>query len=337
MNFLGKTGVGISALCLGAMTFGEKEAFKEIGALSQKEVDSLVKRALDGGINFFDTSNLVSEGRSEIYLGKALGACRKDAILATKVRWRVGPGPNDVGLSRYHLIEACNASLKRLGTDYIDLYQLHGFDPITPLEETMHALDDLVHQGKVRYIGCSNFSAWQLMKALWISDKNGLEKFVALQPYYSLGARELENELVPLCLDQGLSILPWSPLSGGFFSGKYWRGRARPKEGRLADSADLNNSFWPVDEEKGYDIVEELDRIAKAHQATVAQAALNFLLSKPGITSVIIGVTRLEQLNDNLKTTDWEMSPEELARLDKLSQPLRPYPYWHQELTRADR
>jgi aryl-alcohol dehydrogenase-like predicted oxidoreductase len=337
MNFLGKTGVRVSALCFGAMTFGEKGAFQEIGALSQKEADFLVGMALDKGINFFDTSDVYSEGRSETILGKALGSRRKEAILATKVRWRVGPGPNDVGLSRYHLIEACNASLKRMDTDYIDLYQLHGFDPITSLEETLRALDDLVHQGKVRYIGCSNFTAWQLMKALWISDKNGLEKFVAHQVYYSLGARELENELVPLCLDQGLGILSWSPLSGGFFSGKYRRGQAKPKEGRRADPTAVSNSFWPVDEEKGFDIVEELDRIVKTHKATVAQAALNYLLSKPGVTSVIIGATKPEHLTDNLKTTDWEMKPEEVERLDKLSRPTPLYPYWHQELTRSDR
>jgi len=329
MRYLGKTGIKVSELCFGTMTFGGRSFFKHIGGLGQKEATTLVDMSLEAGINFFDTADVYSEGLSEEILGKALGPRRKDIILATKVRLPMGPGPNDVGLSRHHIIEGCHASLKRLGTDYIDLYQVHNFDPDTPLEETMRALDDLVRQGKVRYIGCSNFSGWQLMKAMAISDKRGWERFVTLQALYSLLARELENELVPLCLDQGLGILVWSPLSGGFLSGKYRRGKPQPKGTRLSGP---QPRFQPFDEEKGFDIVEALDKIAKAHKATVAQAALNYLLAKEGVSSVIIGARTPEQLTDNLKTTDWEMSAEEVSRLDEMSQPLPLYPYWMQNM-----
>jgi aryl-alcohol dehydrogenase-like predicted oxidoreductase len=329
MRFLGKTGIQVSELCLGTMTFGGRSFFKHIGGLGQKEATTLVDMSLYAGINFFDTADVYSEGLSEELLGKALGKRRQSIILATKVRGKMGPGPNDVGLSRHHIIEACNASLKRLGTDYIDLYQVHNFDPDTPLEETMRALDDLVRQGKVRYIGCSNYSGWQLMKALAISDKRGWEKFVTLQALYSLLARELENEMVPLCLDQGLGILVWSPLLGGFLSGKYRRGKPQPKGTRLSGP---QPRFLKLDEEKGFDIVDELDKIGKAHKATVAQAALNYLLAKEGVSSVIIGARTPEQLADNLKTTDWEMSAEEVERLDEMSQPIPIYPYWMQKM-----
>lgn len=329
MRFLGKTGVKVSELCFGTMTFGGRSFFKYVGQLGQKEANTLVDMSLEAGINFFDTADVYSQGLSEEMLGKALGKRRKDIILATKVRGKMGPGPNDVGLSRHHIIEACNASLKRLGTDYIDLYQVHNFDPDTPQEETMRALDDLVRQGKVRYIGCSNYSGWQLMKAMAISDKRGWERFVTLQALYSLLARDLENEMVPLCLDQGLGILVWSPLLGGFLSGKYRRGKPKPKGTRLTAP---QPRFLQLDEEKGFDIVEELDRIAKAHNATVAQAALNYLLAKEGVSSVIIGARTPEQLADNLKTTDWEMSVEEVSRLDEMSQPVPVYPYWMQAM-----
>jgi aryl-alcohol dehydrogenase-like predicted oxidoreductase len=300
-----------------------------LGGRGQTEATALVDMSLYAGINFFDTADVYSEGLAEELLGKALGKRRKDIILATKCRGRMGRGPNDVGLSRHHILEACDASLKRLGTDYIDLYQVHNFDPDTPLEETMRALDDLVRQGKVRYIGCSNFSGWQLMKALAISDKRGWDRFITLQALYSLLARELENELVPLCLDQGLGIMVWSPLSGGFLSGKYRRGKPQPKGTRLSGP---QPRFLQVDEEKGFDIVEELDKIGKAHHATVAQAALNYLLAKEGVSSVIIGARTPEQLADNLKTVDWEMSAEEVARLDEMSEPVPVYPYWMQKL-----
>jgi aryl-alcohol dehydrogenase-like predicted oxidoreductase len=337
MRFLGKTGVRVSELCLGVMNFGARERFKEIGELNQEEATIMTHMALEGGINFFDTADAYNDGRSEEVLGKALGKRRKEAIIATKVRFRIGTGPNDVGLSRHHIIESCNGSLRRLGTDYIDLYQVHSFDPHTALEETLRALDDLVRQGKVRYIGCSNFAGWQLMKALAISDKQNIEKFVSLQAYYSLGARDLENELVPLCLDQRLAILVWSPLSGGFFTGKYRRGQPKPQGTRRSDPEAQSTQFWPVNEEKGYDIVEELDRIAQAYRATITQAALNYLLRKPAVTSLIVGARTPEQLADSLKATDWEMTPEEVARLDELSKPSKVYPYWHQEITRQNR
>ncbi len=334
MRFLGNTGVLVSELCFGAMTFGGRGYWKTVGEVEQKDADQLVNAAIDGGINFFDTADVYSEGRAEEILGKALGSKRKDVVLATKVRGRVGPGPNDVGLSRLHIIESCNASLKRLGTDYIDLYQVHNFDPYTPVEETLRALDDLVRQGKVRYIGASNFAGWQLMKALHISEKQNLEKFVTLQSYYSLVCRDLENEMIPLSLDQKLGILVWSPLGGGFLTGKYRRGQDRPKDSRLSDP---DSRFLRFDEEKAYDIVDELDKIAKNHKATVAQAALNYLLRKPAVSSVIIGAKKLEQLADNLKTTDWEMTDEEVKELDKLSEPTSVYPYWMQKANSRDR
>ena len=334
MRLLGNSGLKVSEICFGAMTFGGKGYWKVIGELEQKDANELVKLSLDSGVNFFDTADIYSEGLSEEMLGKALGNHRKEIILATKVRGRTGKGPNDVGLSRHHIIENCNASLKRLWTDYIDLYQLHSFDPFTPQEETLRALDDLVRAGKVRYIGASNHTGWQLMKALAISDKQNLEKFITLQAYYSLVARDLENELVPLCLDQKLGILPWSPLGGGFLTGKYRKGKERPKNARRSDR---ESQFLQFDEEKGFDIVDELEKIANNHNATIAQAALNYLLRKPGVSSVIIGARTKEQLANNLKSSDWEMTPEEVTKLDALSMPPKVYPYWMLQRTIQDR
>ncbi len=333
-RFLGNTGVRVSELCFGAMTFGGKGYWKNIGQVEQKEADEIVNMAIEGGINFFDTADVYSEGRSEEILGKALGNKRKDIVLATKVRGRTGAGPNDVGLSRKHIIDSCNGSLKRLGTEYIDLYHVHSFDPRTPLDETLRALDDLVREGKVRYIGASNFMGWQLMKALAISEKQNLEKFVTLQAFYSLIARDLENELVPLSLDQKLGILTWSPLGGGFLTGKYRRGKPRPEGARRSNPTD---QFLQFDEEKGFDIVDELEKTARNHGATITQSALNYLLRKPGVTSVIIGAKNKEQLADNLKTMDWEMTAEEVSRLDELSKPPRVYPYWMLERMSLDR
>ncbi len=330
MRYMGNTGIKVSELCFGAMTFGGKGYWKYVGELVQKDASELVSLALDGGINFFDTADVYSEGLSEEMLGKALGSRRKDIVLATKVRGRTGQGPNDVGLSRWHIIENCNASLKRLGTDYIDLYQVHSFDPYTPLEETLRTLDDLVRDGKVRYLGVSNYAGWHLMKALSISEKLNLEKFVTLQAFYSLIARDLENELVPLCLDQKLGILPWSPLGGGFLTGKYRRGKPRPENSRRTDTT---GQFLQFDEERGFDIVDELEKITNNHNATITQSALNYLLRKPGVTSAIIGAKTKEQLSDSLKTTDWEMTPEEVARLDEISKPPRVYPNWMLQVT----
>jgi len=322
MRSLGKAGVKVSELCLGTMTFGSGARSNHFGALDQTDADSIVSMALDGGINFFATADIYSDGQTEEILGKALGKRRKDIILATKVRARMGSGPNDVGLSRHHILEGCDASLKRLGTDYIDLYQVHAFDLKTPLEETLRVLDDLVRQGKIRYIGCSNFAGWQLMKALAISDKHNLDRFVIIEALYSLLARDLEYELVPLCLDQGVGILTYRPIGGGLLSGKYRRGNPRPKGARLTD---INLG---LDEQKAYDIVEELDLISKEHNATITQAALNYILRKPGVTSVVIGIRTPEQIADNLKTIDWEMRPEEVAQLDKISKPAPVYPYY---------
>ena len=324
-RYLGNTGIRVSELCFGAMTFGGKGYWTNVGKVQQKEADELVSSAIDGGINFFDTADVYSEGLSEEILGKALGNKRNSIVLATKVRGRTGPGHNDIGLSRKHIIDSCNASLKRLGTDFIDLYQVHSYDPRTPLEETLRSLNDLVRQGKVRYIGASNFTGWQLMKALAISEKQNLERFVTLQALYSLIARDLENELVPLALDQKLGILPWSPLGGGFLTGKYRRGKPRPDGARRTDPT---NQFLQFNEEKGFDIVDELEKTAQNHNATVTQAALNYLLRKSGVTSVIIGAKNMEQLTDNLKTVDWEMTAEEVTRLDDLSKPPKVYPYW---------
>ena len=328
MRFMGNTGVKVSELCFGTMTFGGEGYWKNIGALGQNEANNLVSMALDGGINFFDTANVYSMGKAEELLGKALGQKRKDVIVATKVRGRMGEGPNDVGLSRLHIMNSCEASLKRLGTDYIDLYQVHSFDPVTPLEETLSALNDLVHQGKVRYFGCSNFAGWQLMKALSISKDQLWEKFVTLQAYYSAAARELEFELLPLCLDQHMGVLVWSPLSGGFLTGKFHKGQKPPEGTRRTDPDKI---FLKVDEEKGYAIVSELEKIGKAHNASVAQAALNWLLRRPAISSVIIGARTPEQLQDNLKTVTWEMTAEEVARVDEISALPRIYPYWFLE------
>jgi aryl-alcohol dehydrogenase-like predicted oxidoreductase len=324
--------VKVSELCLGAMTFGSKWA--HIGTLGQKEANEIVARCLDAGVNFFDTANVYSAGESESLLGKALGARRKDVLLATKVRGRMGPGPNEVGLSRSQIVSEVDASLARLGTDWIDLYQVHGWDARTPLEETLRALDDCVRWGKVRYVGASNFAAWHLMKALAVSERLGLERFVTLQPQYSLMNRDIERELVPLCLDQQLGVLPWSPLAGGFLTGKYRRGKPRPQGARRSDPA---NQFLQFDEEKGFDVIEALDGIAKEHGGTVAQAALNWLRAKPAVSSVIIGARTVEQLEDDLGCVRWTLTPEEVARLDAMTALPPAYPYFMIDSFHANR
>ncbi|OGO23546.1 MAG: hypothetical protein A2144_11135 [Chloroflexi bacterium RBG_16_50_9] len=325
MRFLGKTGLQVSELCLGTANFGATGVYEHSGRIEQKDADFIVNMALDAGINLFNTAERYSYGIAEEFFGKALGARRKEAIIITKINPARTPGPNDGGLSRKHIIEGCHASLKRLKTDYIDLYEIHEMDRYTPLEVTLRTLDDLVREGKVRYIGCSNFTGWQLMKALALSDKNGWERFVTLEAKYSLASRGLEYELVPLCLDQGIAILAWSPLYGGYLSGKYRRGQPWPRGTRFPN---LEDKFWPVEPEKLFDIVEELDRIAKEHHATVSQAALNYLLRKPGVNSLIVGLRTAKQLEENLKATDWQMSPEEVERLDRLSEPPHEYPYY---------
>jgi aryl-alcohol dehydrogenase-like predicted oxidoreductase len=321
---LGNTGVFVSRLCMGAMTFGGKGGiFEVIGGLPQAEVDTLVGMSIDGGINFFDTANVYSYGESEIMLGKALGPKRKDIVVATKVFARMGQGANQVGLSRLHIMQAVESSLQRLNTDYIDLYQIHGFDALTPLEETLSALTDLVRQGKVRYIGCSNLAAWHIMKAQGISALNHLEKFATLQAYYSLVGRELERELVPMMLDQKIGLLVWSPLAGGFLSGKFTRAGSADNEARRAKF-----TFPPVNLEKAYDIIDAMQAIATRRNATAAQIALAWLLYQPSVSSVIIGAKRAAQLKDNLGSVDVKLDAEDLKQLDEVSKLTPEYPNW---------
>jgi aryl-alcohol dehydrogenase-like predicted oxidoreductase len=324
-RFLGKTGLQVSELCLGTANFGAKGVYEASGRIEQKDADYIVNMALDAGINFFNTAERYSYGIAEKVFGKALGKRRQEAIVITKINPARTPGVNDGGLSRKHIIEGCNASLKRLGTDYIDIYEIHEFDPHTPLETALRAMDDLVRSGKVLHIGCSNFTGWQLMKSLAISDMHGWERFITLEARYSLASRTIENELVPVCIDQDVAILAWSPLHGGYLSGKYRKGKPMPKGARFED---LEDKFWAVEPEKLFDIVEELDRIAKEHNATISQAALNYLLKKAGIDSLIIGIRTAKQLEDNLNATEWQMTVEEIERLNLVSEPKKEYPYF---------
>jgi aryl-alcohol dehydrogenase-like predicted oxidoreductase len=320
---LADTGVFVSELCLGTMTFGGRgQLWGVIGGLEQTAVDGLVHRALDAGVNFVDTANVYAAGESETMLGKALAGRRHEVVLATKVRGRMGQRPNQVGLSRLHVLEAAEASLTRLGTDYIDLYQIHRFDPLTNVEDTLRALDDLVRAGKVRYIGCSNLAAWQLMKALAVSREQHLEGFRCTQSYYSLAGRELEREMIPLLKDQGLGLLVWSPLAGGFLSGKFTR------EGGAEGARRTKFDFPPVNKEKGFATLDVLREVASRHGATVAQIALAWVLANSAVTSVIIGARNLSQLDDNLKAGELTLSQEDLAALDDASRLAPEYPSW---------
>ncbi|WP_321348015.1 aldo/keto reductase [uncultured Draconibacterium sp.] len=324
-NLLGNTGLYVSELCLGTMTFGGRGMWTAIGTLPQDQVNSLVKQSVDGGINFIDTANIYSEGLSEQMTGQAirdLGLKRDDLVIATKVRGQMGEGPNEVGLSKKHILQQADESLARLGMDYIDLYQIHGFDRLTPLEETLEALDMLVKSGKVRYIGCSNLAAWQLMKALGISAQQHLSKFVSLQAYYTIAGRDLERELVPLLLDQKVGLMVWSPLAGGLLSGKYSRD-AETKEGRR-----VNFDFPPVNKEKAFDIVDVMRKIAEAKNVSVAQIALSWLLHQPAVSSVIIGANKPEQLADNLDSVNVQLNNDELKQLDEVSKLDPEYPGW---------
>jgi aryl-alcohol dehydrogenase-like predicted oxidoreductase len=331
---LGNTGVLVSRLCLGTMTFGSAGGvFDVMGGLGQSEANLLVNRSLESGVNFFDTANIYSLGESEKLLGKALGSKRKDVVLATKVFGRMGTGANQVGLTRLTIFQEVENSLKRLGTDYIDLYQVHGFDTLTPIEESLRALNDLVRQGKIRYMGCSNWSAWQIMKALGISAQQHLEKFVSLQAYYSLAGRDLEHEIVPLIKDQRIGLLTWSPLAGGFLSGKFTRGGA--KEG---DARRMKFDFPPIDVEKAYDIVEVLKKVAARYDgATVAQVALSWQLHQGYVTSVIIGAKKESQLKDNLGAASLKLNAEDMVEIDAVSRPTPIYPNWMFGFQQADR
>jgi len=334
MRFLGKTGLQVSEICLGTATFGGLGEFKKSGEVDQKEADNIIGTALNAGINFFNTAEIYSYGLAEEILGKGLGPRRKEVIVISKVNSLGRPGKNDGGHSRKHIIEACNASLKRLGTDYIDLYELHGFDAETQMDIILRALNDLISAGKVRYIGCSNFSGWNLIKAMAISEARGWEKFTTLEARYSLASRELEYELVPACLDQGVAILAYSPLHGGFLSGKYRRGKPWPLGTRFENLE--NTEPWPIEPEKLFDIVEEQYLIAAERNVSVSQIALNYVMQKTGVCSAIIGARNVKQLEENIKATEWQITPEEVARLDKVSQPRRIYPYYVHDPLKAD-
>ena len=333
MNYktLGHTGLKVSELCLGTMTFGEN--FYGIAVVEQAGVNEMVARSLDAGINFFDTADVYSYGQSEAVLGQSLkdGQVQRDRIIvATKVRSAMseaataGTGDvNNVGLSRQHIFSSVEDSLRRLQTDYIDLYQVHGWDVLTPIEETLRALDDLVRQGKVRYIGCSNWAARHLMKALVLAEAHDWAGFVSLQAYYSLVGRDLEHELLPLCREEKIAVLPWSPLSGGFLSGKYTRDNPNPEGARRS-----NFQFPPIDEARGFDAIEALEEIAKEKNVTVAQVALAWLLAQTGVTSVIIGANKMTQLEDNLMAAELELSADELETLSATTKPPQLYPEW---------
>ncbi len=324
-KLLGNTGLKVSELCLGTMTFGGQGMWTAIGTLPQKEVNDLVKRSVDAGINFIDTANVYSFGLSEQLTGQAirdLGLKRDDLVIATKVRGAMGEGPNQSGLSRKHILQQADESLARLKTDYIDLYQIHGFDAETPMEETLKALDSLVQSGKVRYIGCSNLAAWQIMKALGISGKEHLSKFVSLQAYYTIAGRDLEREIVPLLHDQKLGLMVWSPLAGGFLSGKYTR-NSNAEEGRR-----VNFDFPPINKEKAFDIIDVMQLIAQNQHASIAQIALAWLLHQPVVTSIIVGAKKTEQLTDNLKSVDIKLTTDELSQLNEVSKLPPEYPGW---------
>lgn len=328
-NRLGRTGLYVSEICLGTMTFGSKDSpgiWSAIGHVGQDGVDAIIGRSLDQGVNFIDTADVYAYGVSESLVGQALKNLkvrREDVVIATKVFGETGPGPNDRGASRGHILDAVKASLKRLQVDHIDLYQIHGTDSVTPAEETLRALDDLVRQGHVRYIGVSNQQAWRIAKALGVSERQGLERYETLQAYYSIAGRDLERELVPLMQEEGIGLLVWSPLAGGLLSGKFGPGAPGQPEGRR-----VNFDFPPVNQERAWACVAEMRTIGAAHGVSVARVALAWLLAKPWTTSVIIGAKTVEQLDDNLAAVHLRLSPEEMARLDAVSALPAEYPGW---------
>lgn len=332
---LGRSGLKVSVLTMGTMTMGGKGPFAKVGNVGLAEARRLIDLCIDAGVNLIDTADVYSVGASEEIVGEALGGKRKSGVLiATKVRFPMGDGPNDRGLSRYHIVNECEASLKRLKTDVIDLYQLHEWDGLTPLEETLSALDMLLSAGKIRYVGCSNYSGWHVMKALAIAERFRLPCFIAQQIHYTLQAREAEYELIPITIDQGLGILVWSPLAGGLLSGKHRRNQATPQGTRQL--AGWNEP--PIhDEEKLWNIVDVIVETARARGVSGAQVALSWLLGRPGVTSLIIGGRSEAQFKDNLASADLMLSQEERKRLDEVSAPTLLYPYWHQLATAKDR
>jgi aryl-alcohol dehydrogenase-like predicted oxidoreductase len=331
---LGRTGLRVSTLTLGTMGFGGTGWATPVGKIDVDGAREEIAIAKDAGVNMIDTADVYSEGLAEEILGKALGNTRDEWLIATKVRMSMGEGPNDAGLSRHHVIRGAEASLRRLGTDYIDLFQLHEWDGHTPLDETLGALDDLVRSGKVRYIGCSNYGAWQMMKALGVSDQRNLERFASNQLYYSLQSRDIETEIVPACVDQGVGILVWSPLAGGLLSGKYRRGVDAPAASRhLTDWSEP-----PVyDEDKLYDTIDLAVKIGESHGVSAAQVSLAYIAQKPGITSIVVGARTADQLRDNLAAADLSLSDDEIKALDDVSGSPLSYPFWHQRNNSTDR
>ncbi|MGA7753723.1 MAG: aldo/keto reductase [Candidatus Sulfotelmatobacter sp.] len=325
---LGKSGLKVPALSFGTGTFGGgNEFFKAWGASDVAEATRLVDICLEAGVNLFDTADVYSNGLSETILGKAIAGRRGQVLISTKATFRMGPGPNDLGSSRHHLVQACEASLKRLGTDYIDIYHLHGFDALTPVEEVLSTLDNLVESGKVRYIACSNFSGWHLMKSLATSDRYGWTRYVGHQVYYSLISREYEWELMPLAADQGVGALVWSPLGWGRLTGKIRRGEPLPKESRLHKTSEQGP---PIPDEHLYKVVDALDEVAKECGKSVPQVALNWLLQRPTVSTLIIGARNEQQLRQNLDAAGWNLTTEQIAKLDRASDVTPIYPYWHQ-------
>jgi aryl-alcohol dehydrogenase-like predicted oxidoreductase len=333
---LGNTGLLVSTLSLGTMTFGGGQGiYKVIGAVDQAGADELVKASIEGGINLFDTADVYSEGESEKTLGqsfKNLNIARKDVVLATKAYSRVGPGPNDTGASRGHIMDAIEASLRRLQTDHIDLYQIHANDPVTPIEETLRALDTLVTQGKVRYIGVSNWQAWKIARALGISDFKNLARFDTVQAYYSIAGRDLERELVPFLEAEKTGLLVWSPLAGGLLSGRFSRENQKPEGSRRSEF-----DFPIVDKERTWKILEAMAPIAKAHDCSPARISLAWLLTRPVVTSVIVGAKRVSQLQDNLAAVELKLTENEIKRLDEVSALPPEYPGWMLAVQNADR
>jgi aryl-alcohol dehydrogenase-like predicted oxidoreductase len=325
---LGGSGFKVPVLSLGTGTFGgSNDFFRAWGDTDAKGAARLIDICLDAGLSMFDSADIYSDGQAEEVLGKAIAGRRDRVIISTKATFRAGKGPNDVGSSRHHLVQAIDGSLRRLGTDYIDLFQLHGFDALTPVEETLRTLDDLVRAGKLRYIGCSNFSGWHLMKSLAVSEKYGLARYVAHQAYYSLIGREYEWELMPLGVDQKVGAVVWSPLGWGRLTGKIRRGQPIPKISRLHVTADYGP---PVADEYLYRVVDALDGVAKETGKSVPQIALNWLLQRPTVANVIIGARNEEQLRQNLGAVGWNLTPEQVAKLDAASATTLTYPYWHQ-------
>lgn len=327
---LGGSGLKVSVLGLGTSTFGGiGDLFKAWGSTEVDEARSMVDACLEAGVNLFDTADVYSSGRSEEILGKAVEGKRSQLLISTKAAFRLGQGPNDIGSSRQHLRSSIEGSLRRLGTDYVDIYHLHGFDALTPIEEVLDTLNSFVQEGKVRYIACSNFSGWHLMKSLGISERYGWPRYVAHQVCYSLVCRDYEWELMPLAIDQKVGALIWSPLGWGRLTGKLRRGQPMPEVSRLPATAGFGP---PVPEEYLFNVVDVLDEVAGETGKTVSQIALNWLLQRPTVSSVILGARNEEQLRQNLSAADWTLAPDQIERLDRASQRTQPYPYWHQML-----